>query len=44
MGDLARALHVPPGDVESVVAACDRFRGAFDRLRAEVGKIVVGQE
>ncbi|MFM1832312.1 MAG: hypothetical protein RLZZ461_628, partial [Planctomycetota bacterium] len=25
MGDLARALHVPPGDVESVVAACDRF-------------------
>ncbi len=44
MGDLARALHTPPGDVESVVAACDRFRGAFDHLRAEVGKVVVGQD
>jgi MoxR-like ATPase len=44
MGDLARALHTPPGDVESVIAACDRFRAAFTRLREEIGKVVVGQD
>lgn len=44
MGELADALRIPPGDVESAVAACSCFRHAFDRLRTEIGKVVVGQE
>ena len=44
MGDLAAALCDPPTDVDSVVGACDLFRDAFSRLRAEVGRVVVGQD
>ena len=44
MGELAAALRIPPGDVESVIAACDRFRDAFRRLREEIGRVVVGQD
>jgi len=44
MGELARVLDAPAGDVESVIAACERFRTAFARLRDEIGKVVVGQE
>ncbi len=44
MGELARTLSDEPGDVESVITACDHCRDAFARLRSEIGKVVVGQE
>ncbi len=44
MGDLAEALRDPPTDVDAVIDACNLFRDAFARLRAEVGRVVVGQD
>lgn len=44
MGEFARGLRVTTEDVDSVARACERFREAFASLRAEVGKVVVGQE
>ncbi len=38
------SLEVAFDDVESVRKACDGFRAVFARLRAEVGKAMVGQD
>jgi len=37
-------LDVALNDVEAVKAACKTFRHIYARLRAEVGKVIVGQE
>jgi MoxR-like ATPase len=40
----ARSLEVAFDDVESVRRACAAFRSVFETLRAEVAKVMVGQE
>ncbi len=34
------AIHDPMGDIE----ALDQLKGAYDKIRAELGKVIVGQE
>jgi MoxR-like ATPase len=36
-------LDTALNDIESVRSACEAFRGVYQRLRAEVGKVIVGQ-
>ena len=43
MGDFARGLRLEIEDVDAAIAACERFREAFGTLRAEVGRVIVGQ-
>ena len=44
MGDFADGMTTRLDDVESVQAACERFRESFEALRAQVAIRIVGQE
>ena len=44
MGDFADGMNTRLDDVDSVRAACERFRDSFEALRAQVAVRIVGQE